>query len=269
MGQLSNLTSLALARNSLAGAIPTELESLANLQTLKLSGNRLTGCVPTALKQVRDNDLADLGLVDCGVAQTPDLVVDALTVSESAPEAGARFTLNATVRNQGSGPSPFGSTTLRYYQSADSTITTGDTEVGTDSVFRLDASESGPESISLTAPPTADTYYYGACVDAVADEADATNNCSGCRGRYSRGRACPGPGGGRSHGERERPGGRSAVHAQRHGAQPGERPKSLRFHHPALLPVRRLDHHHQRHGSGDGLPCSAWTQRRAALSLSA
>ena len=30
----------------------------------------------------------------------------------------------------------------------------------------------------LTAPSTAGTYYYGACVDAVTDESDTTNNCS-------------------------------------------------------------------------------------------
>ena len=52
-----------------------------------------------------------------------------------SPAAGARFTLNATVRNQGAARST--STTLRYYRSTDSTITTGDTEVGTDSVFGL------------------------------------------------------------------------------------------------------------------------------------
>ena len=67
------------------------------------------------------------------------------------------------MRNQGNGRSD--STMLRYYQSTDSTITTGDTEVGTDSVFRLGASASGAESISLTAPSTAGTYYYGACVE--------------------------------------------------------------------------------------------------------
>ena len=70
------------------------------------------------------------------------------------------------------------STTLRYYQSTDSTITAGDTEVGTDSVFRLNASGSGDEWISLTAPSTPGTYYYGACVDAVSGESDTTNNCS-------------------------------------------------------------------------------------------
>ena len=111
-----------------------------------------------------------------GSAPAPDLVMDAPTVDTSAPAAGARFTLSATVRNQGNNPSAF--TTLRYYQSNDSTITTGDTDVGTDSVSSLDVAESGDESISLTAPSTPGTYYYGACVDAVSDESDTTNNCS-------------------------------------------------------------------------------------------
>ena len=109
-------------------------------------------------------------------ASVPDLVVDTPTVSESAPAAGERFTLSATVRNQGNGES--GSTTLRYYQSSDSTITTSDTSVGTDSVARLNASATSAESIGVTAPSTADTYYYGACVDSVTDESDDTNNCS-------------------------------------------------------------------------------------------
>ena len=122
------------------------------------------------------NNCSSAVAVTVGATPAPDLVVDSPTVSESAPSAGARFTLNATVRNQGSGESVF--TTLRYYQSADSTITTADTQVGTDPVFRLDASASGAESISLTAPSTPGTYYYGACVDAVSKEADATNNCS-------------------------------------------------------------------------------------------
>ena len=111
-----------------------------------------------------------------GSAPAPDLVVDTPTVDTSAPEAGAAFTLSATVRNQGNGR--LDSTTLRYYQSTDSTITTGDTEVGTDSISSLDASESGDESISLTTPSTSGIYYYGACIDAVSDESDTTNNCS-------------------------------------------------------------------------------------------
>ncbi len=122
------------------------------------------------------NNCSPAVTVTVGAAPAPDLVVDTPTVDASAPAAGARFTLSATVRNQGNGSSAF--TTLRYYQSTDSTITTGDTEVGTDAVFRLDGSESGAELISLTAPSSPGTYYYGACVDSVSDESDTTNNCS-------------------------------------------------------------------------------------------
>ena len=114
--------------------------------------------------------------ISTDVASISDLVVDTPTVDTSAPAAGTSFTLNATVRNLGNGASV--STTLRYFLSTDSTITTGDTEVGTDSVSSLDASESGASSITLTAPSTPGTYYYGACVDAVSDESDTTNNCS-------------------------------------------------------------------------------------------
>ena len=106
----------------------------------------------------------------------PDLEVEAPTVSDSAPETGASFTLSATVSNNGDGESV--ATTLRYYRSTDATITTTDTAVGTDDVGVLSASGSSAESISLTAPSTAGAYYYGACVDAVTDESDTTDNCS-------------------------------------------------------------------------------------------
>ena len=107
---------------------------------------------------------------------TPDLVVASPSVSNSSPVTGASFNLYATVRNQGSGPSAF--TTLRYYRSTDATITTGDTQVGTDPVGALSASGTSDESISLTAPASAGTYYYGACVIVVTDESDTSNNCS-------------------------------------------------------------------------------------------
>ena len=106
----------------------------------------------------------------------PDLVVGTPSVDDSSPETGESFTLSATVRNAGDGVAP--ATTLRYYRSTDATITTTDTSVGTDAVSGLAAAASGSESIDVTAPATAGTYYYGACVDAVADESDTTNNCS-------------------------------------------------------------------------------------------
>ena len=108
--------------------------------------------------------------------RAPDLVVESPSVSDSSPIAGASFTLSATVRNQGSGPSA--ATTLRYYRSADATISSTDTQVGTDAVSALSASGTSDESIDLTAPSSAGTYYYGACVDDVTDESDTSDNCS-------------------------------------------------------------------------------------------
>ena len=106
----------------------------------------------------------------------PDLVVRSPTVSDSTPNAGASFTLRATVRNSGAARSA--ATTLRYYRSSDATISTSDTAVGTDAVNALAASSTSAESISLTAPSSGGTYYYGACVDTVTGESDTTNNCS-------------------------------------------------------------------------------------------
>ena len=110
------------------------------------------------------------------IQSQPDLEVGTPTVSDDSPAAGAAFTLSATMRNDGNGASP--ATTLRYYRSTDATITTEDTVVGTDAVSALAAAGTIAQSISLTAPSSPGAYYYGACVDAVTDESDTTNNCS-------------------------------------------------------------------------------------------
>ena len=115
-------------------------------------------------------------LVEIPASGAPDLVIQTPSVSDSSPNAGESFMLSATVRNQGNGRSA--STTLRYYRSSDETISTGDTEVGTDAVGSLTVAASSDQSISLTAPSTAGTYYYGACVDPVSGESATENNCS-------------------------------------------------------------------------------------------
>ena len=78
----------------------------------------------------------------------PDLVVGSASVSDSSPVAGVSFTLSVIVRNDGDGASA--GTTLRYYRSADATITMSDTGVGTEAVGGLAASGTSAESISLT-----------------------------------------------------------------------------------------------------------------------
>ena len=111
---------------------------------------------------------------DSGV---PDLVVRSSAVDDATPDAGGMFTFSATVANNGDGRSA--ATTLRYYRSNNSIISTRDTEVGTDMVAELVGSGTAEESIDLTAPEDTGTSYYGACVDAVAGESDDNNNCSG------------------------------------------------------------------------------------------
>ena len=75
----------------------------------------------------------------------PDLVVTSASVSDSGPAAGARFTLSATARNAGGGAAP--ATMLRYYRSADATITTSDTHVGTVAIAGLAAAGSASGSV--------------------------------------------------------------------------------------------------------------------------
>ena len=103
-----------------------------------------------------------------------DLVVTA-SVSDSTLAFGQPFTLRATVRNQGSGePEP---TVLFYYSSTDATITSDDTQISAD-VANLETSNVVTQSLSLTAPAEAGTYYYGACVQSVSGEHNTDNNCS-------------------------------------------------------------------------------------------
>ena len=106
----------------------------------------------------------------------PDLVVGLQPLTGSGTEISEEITLSATVSNHGDGRSA--GTTLRYYRSMDATISTADTEVGTTMVPALASSDTSDQSISLTAPAAAGTYYYGGCVDPVAGESDTANNCS-------------------------------------------------------------------------------------------
>ncbi len=110
-------------------------------------------------------------------AQTaPDLVVHGPLQDDSTREPGETFRILVTVQNLGTESSM--ATTVRFYRSTDTTITTSDTEEGTAPVGPLGHLGGSGRTILLTAPSTGGTYYYGACVDVVAGELDTTNNCS-------------------------------------------------------------------------------------------
>ena len=100
---------------------------------------------------------------------TVDLVVDELTVRDiSRTRQEVRFDLTARVEDLG--PGADSAPTLRFYLSPDSVITDDDEVL----------QQTTERSISVTAPDTPGTYYYGACVEAGSDdkESDTTNNCS-------------------------------------------------------------------------------------------
>ena len=98
-----------------------------------------------------------------------------MRASRALAAPSGMLTLTATVVNNG-GVSP--ATTLRWYLSTDGTIGTTDTAAGTGAVGTLEAEASTTLMGTVTASMTAGTYYYGACVDAVAEESDTSNNCS-------------------------------------------------------------------------------------------
>ena len=123
-----------------------------------------------------DNNCSPSVTLTVAEPETPDLVVETPLVSSDSLIPGASFTLSATVKNRGTAAAT--ATTLRFYQSTDTTITTSDTQIGTADVAALNSGGTAEISITLNAPTTLGTHHYGACVDAVDNENNSDNNCS-------------------------------------------------------------------------------------------
>ena len=123
--------------------------------------------------------------VQAAPAGKPDLVVGSPSVVGKTPneygqytvKVGEPFSMQATVRNQGTGSSA--ATTLRFYKSRDrENLRRYMDERGSASVSGLDASGAKVVSAQLYAWYRTDYEYYGACVDSPADEEVTGNNCS-------------------------------------------------------------------------------------------
>ena len=110
------------------------------------------------------------------VVTSPELMVTNMMASSTNVVPSEPITLLATLRNTGDGSST--STTLRWYLSTDTNITTADTEIGTSLLSDLAAGASSTERISINAPPSLGTYHYGVCVDPAMGETDPNDNCS-------------------------------------------------------------------------------------------
>lgn len=105
-----------------------------------------------------------------------DLTVPFAGVDDSTLRPGDAFSALAIVSNDSDGPSD--STTLRYYRSTNSTISTLDSQIGTDSISALSAGGTQGANTPAVAPGFEGTWWIGACVDSVSREASTTNNCS-------------------------------------------------------------------------------------------
>ena len=106
----------------------------------------------------------------------PDLVVTA-GASPTTVAPGGSFRISAAAHNQGGAASE--ATILRLYRSSDSTISTSDTLLASNSgAHILPAGGTLRFSTPIVAPLDSGTYYYGACVDSVAGERNTDNNCS-------------------------------------------------------------------------------------------
>ena len=97
-----------------------------------------------------------------GIDVVAPLVLESLQASKVSLGSGESFTLTATVKNDGDDRSA--ATTVRYYRSSDNSLSSRDTRVGSSPVSALAAGATTRVSVSLSAPQTPGTYYYGACV---------------------------------------------------------------------------------------------------------
>ena len=108
--------------------------------------------------------------------EVPDLVVESIRAGKTEMEPGAVFRVDAVIRNQGTVPSA--KAQVRFYRSTDATITPADTQMKTADLPAIAVDATRNKWIRLTAPNTAGVYYYGVCIEGVADESDTENNCS-------------------------------------------------------------------------------------------
>ena len=106
----------------------------------------------------------------------PDLVISAARVERSALQLGEGVRLYVTLENRGKRAAP--AATLRYYRSLDATISPEDTELRAVPIGDLGAGRIKATWASLPTPISLGVYYFGACLDGVASEADTLNNCS-------------------------------------------------------------------------------------------
>ena len=184
LGALKQLQVLNVRTNALTGSIPAELAELTGLWYLQVTGNALTGCVPPALRKVVVNDLATLGLPDCGsTAQTYTLTLTTpangrlrATPASGTLAAGTAVTVTATPADgyrltawggDCAGTSATASCALTMNANKTVSATFGKRPAVT---YTLTLTQ--PEHGSLSATPAGGTHVSGTAVTVTATPAD-------------------------------------------------------------------------------------------------
>ncbi len=108
---------------------------------------------------------------------SPDLAILAPQPSTVYSRPGATVEAQVRTRNLGARAAG-GAFDVVLYLSADTVVTTGDTNVGTGNLANLAARTTRTDTIAFTAPAGPGTYYLAALADpgAAVDEIDETNN---------------------------------------------------------------------------------------------
>ena len=168
---LTQLVRLYLDGNQISDVSP--LEGLTALQTLRLKYNPIADTAPLQRLKAKNPTV----FIDVEIeTKVSDLFVDSVRVNKTTVSPSETFRLDAVVKNDGEVDAS--GITLRYYQSTDETISTTDTELNTGTLQLIAVNGTKNPWAQLTAPETPGVYYYGICVDAVANESDTANNCS-------------------------------------------------------------------------------------------
>ncbi len=166
-----------LGSDAIPGLAPTATSAQSLATTAPAAGTYwVGGCVDAVAGETVTNNQCSSGVqITVSGATNPDLIVIDPGVSASSLAPSQAFTIDATVRNQGAASSA--ATTLRYYLSTDSSITTGDSQQGTDAIPGLSPGSNSVQSLAATAPGIG-TWWVGACVDSVSGETPTDNQCS-------------------------------------------------------------------------------------------
>jgi len=160
---------------------PGMIDQITTLQLYAplVKGDYYVGaCVNTTGGEVNfDNNCSSGVLINVDYIR-PDLTINYIgaTIDPYPLTTGQSFIIRATVVNIGTQMS--NSTNLRYYLSSNSIISTSDTELATNTLQSITPNSGSFEVATVLAPVTPLSYWVGACVDAVNNEINTSNQCS-------------------------------------------------------------------------------------------